>query len=173
VLSGTGVSIPVTFGDNVIFQTSTPDSLAITVKQGSAVITVNNLLAAKVDANTSAIQVLQVTSTYSTTELPTGATYNGKVIYRRAFNLSITQASDQDNETPLIPTNNYVDAIINSGGYWTTGNGVEKYAVNGTYQGSLFGYVLVTTANQLYFRSRSTVARNNNAAFVWVDYTKV
>ncbi len=82
---------------------------------------------------------------------------------------------DQQDDTALISTTNYVDALINSGGYWYTGNGAEKYAVNSAYVApqSLYGFAYVSTQNQLVFRSNSSLNRNNAPALVWVEYTKV
>lgn len=170
-----GVSIIPNY--SLTFTTNTPTGIGISVTTGptGAIVNIDNSLQQQVIQNTQTIQQLQVTSQYSTTETLTGATYNGKPIYRRAFNANITQGVNQQNDYALISTAGYVDAIVNSGGYWATGNGQEKYAVNTAYvaPNSLYGFVYVNTQNQLYFRSNSSLSRTNAPAFIWVEYTKV
>ena len=121
------------------------------------------------------IRQLLVSANYDYDEEPTGRYYNGKPIYRRAFHLDITQKANQQDDRALIPETGYVDSIVNSGGYWATGNGPEKYAVNGSYvaPNALYGFAYVSTQNQLFFRSNSSLDRNDAPALVWVDYTKV
>ncbi len=91
------------------------------------------------------------------------------------YNFDITAEANTQSDIDLIPETGYVDSIVGSGGYWATGNGTEKYAVNGTYvaPNALYGFAYVSNQNQLYFRSNSSLPRNNASAFVWVDYTKV
>ncbi len=182
-VAGTGATgatdpgVAITPNSAVTFATNTPTALSLSVTTGptGAVVTIDDNLLSQVNNLTTQVQQLQVTNNYSTTETATGAMYNGKPVYRRAFNINITQGAYGQNDTALIGTTGYVDAIIDSGGYWSTGNGPEKYMVSSAYvaPGSLYGFTYVNTQNQLYFRSNSSLNRTNAPAFIWVDYTKV
>ncbi len=132
-------------------------------------------LRAALEQNSELIRQLLVSVNFDYDEKPTGSYYNGKPVFRRAFHFDITQNANQQDDRALIPETGYVDSIVNSGGYWATGNGPEKFAINGTYvaPNALYGFAYVNTQNQLYFRSNSSLARNEAPTFVWVDYTKV
>jgi hypothetical protein len=155
----TGLRISVTTG---------PSGPLVTLDYTTLASTVNNLL---------------VTSTYDTgVERATGATYNGMPVYRQAWNVTITTAGSAINNTDLISSTGYVDSIVNSGGYFATGNAgnTERYnmpssmidIVNSRVNNQVYGFPLVSTDNKLQFTSRSTPQRTLAPAFIWVDYTK-
>jgi hypothetical protein len=130
---------------------------------------------------TQVINNLIVTQTYDPNmpETATGATYQNKPVYRRAWKLPLSQTASQYLNTPLIDTAGYVDSIVNSGGYMSTGNGAEKYNLPSTLRDGnnppnwVAGYPLVDASNKLILSTVSSQNRVNADTFVWVDYTKV
>jgi hypothetical protein len=132
---------------------------------------------------TKTIQQLQVSQNYDPAkgEQLTGATYNGKPVYRQAWDFTVTRAARQPDNAPLISTTGYVESIVNSGGYYATGdNNVERYNVPSTFlnwtgttvQDQVHGYPVVNSQNQLQFVSLSTKNRTLSPTFVWVEFTK-
>jgi hypothetical protein len=127
---------------------------------------------------TQVVNNLMVTQTYDPNmpETATGATYQNKPVYRRAWKLQLTANPGSQINTPLITTDGYVDSIVNSGGYFTTGNGSEKYNIPSTLRDFgtnwVAGYPLVDASNRLILSTVANPNRVNNDAFVWVDYTK-
>jgi hypothetical protein len=132
------------------------------------------------------IESVKVSQNYdpSKGEQLTGATYNGKPVYRRAWNFCITAAQRSVVNAPLINQAGYVDSIINSGGYFATGNdpnNYERYNIPATYlnwtgttvQNQVHGYPSVSSSNQLIFANLSTNNRTKAPTFIWVEYTKV
>jgi hypothetical protein len=165
-------------------------SFAISGASGISGVTGNNLrinvttgpsgpvVTLDASALTQTINNLMVSQTYDPNvgELNTGATFNGKPVYRQAWRFTINAGPNAQDDHLLIATPNYVDAIVNSGGYFSTGNGVEKYNIpsrqlNGN--NNLSGFPLVTTNNQLDLSTISNLQRTNADTFVWVDYTRV
>lgn len=142
--------------------------------------TVNGLVGT-VNGLVETVNNLLVSQTYdpSKGEQSTGATYKGKAVYRRAFEFTTNRAANTQDDRMLINQAGYVDAIVNTGGYWMTGNAAEKYPVNAAYVApqALYGFAYVDTANKLVFRSNSSLNRDGSAAttstFVWVEYTRV
>ncbi len=124
---------------------------------------------------------LMVTQTYDPGqgEQDTGTTYHGKAVFRRAFEFTTNRAANEQDDRMLIDESGYVDAIVNTGGYWMTGNQAEKFPVNAAYVSpqSIYGFAYVSTNNKLVFRSNSSLNRDGSAQtannFVWVDYTRV
>jgi hypothetical protein len=182
-ISGTGatgttdIGIPVLFGDRLVFQTATPDSLGLSISTGSTVVSIDNLLTEKVNSNSALIQQLSASRDYSLTETNTGSLYNGKPIYRRLFNIFITAASGAIDNTELITTAYYVDNIVNAGGTFYIGAGLDRYQVSSAYVDDYamynnYGFVMINNAGILLFRSRCYQIRGNTMASVWVDYTK-
>jgi hypothetical protein len=124
------------------------------------------------------VQNFQVSQNYdpSKGEQLTGATYNGKPVYRQAWRFGITAGPNVQDNHPLIAQTGYVDAIVNSGGYFSTGNKAEKYNIPSRQMdggNNLSAFPLVSANNQLNLSSISTLNRNNADTFVWVEYTKV
>ncbi len=122
-----------------------------------------------------AVNNLNVTANYSTDELATGADFNGKPIYRRLFNATVSAGSKSENNIDLISDAGYVDSIVNAGGNFYTGNGVEKFPIGTGFvtDNPIYGFVYVSTDNKMTFRSCSSQNRSNSPVVVWVDYTKV
>jgi hypothetical protein len=131
------------------------------------------------------IENMKVSQNYdpASGEMNTGATYNGKPVYRRAWNFCITALSKTPVNANLVGQAGYVDSIINSGGYFATGNqgNTERYNIPATFlnwtgstvQDQVHGYPVVSTSNQLQFVSLSTKDRNKAPVFIWVEYTRV
>jgi hypothetical protein len=112
--------------------------------------------------------------TYDTVETPTGATFNGKPVYRQLFLMSVTAAAAQQSNLNLIDQAGYVDMIVSAGGSFSTGNGTEKYMISAANSTSstVYGFVLVSTTGQLVFSSISAMDRTNASVAVWADFTK-
>jgi hypothetical protein len=144
-----------------------------------------------------AINNFAVTQTYDPNvgEMATGATYNGKPVYRQAWYFTVTTGTGWINNHDLISTTQYVQSIVNTGGYYATGNAgnTERYPIGASMSDNTvktppttpntagylanqnYGFPLVTTDNKLVFTSLTTgqPGRNDAPVFVWVDYTKV
>lgn len=105
-------------------------------------------------------------------EINTGKTFRGKPVYRQDFTLYITANAGVNSDLTLINTAGYVDAILNSGGYWSTGNQSEKFQVGGSPDNTLYGYVMTSTDNKLVFRSKSSMNRSSATTIIVVEYTK-
>jgi hypothetical protein len=150
---------------------SGPSGPIVTFDASSLVTTVNNLL---------------IASSYTPNigEMATGTTYNGKPVYRQAWKFGITQGSSSQNLADLLPAGT-VDALVNSGGSFMTGNANERYNIPSSYidlqnpggagltvNNQVYGHPVVTSANGLQLVTFSSRPRNNHDAFVWVDYTK-
>jgi hypothetical protein len=129
---------------------------------------------------TQAVNNLIVTQTYDPklAETPTGATYGDKPVYRQAWRFGITQTGNCQDDHVLIGTAGYVDAIVNSGGYFSTGATNEKYNIPsrqmapGDPNNNLSAFPLVSGDRMLKLSSISNLQRNNADTFVWVDFTK-
>jgi hypothetical protein len=169
----------------------TGSSLSITIATGAS----GPVVTFDASALTRVINNMVVTQTYdpNMTETKTGATYNGKPVYRQTWSFNVSQTNNTYDNRDLIANTGYVQSIVNTGGWFATGNsgttGVynEKYPIgasmssnntqapNGSYvlNNQVYGFPLVSTQNQLQFTSLSTQSRNNAPVYVWVDYTKV
>ncbi|MDR1703562.1 MAG: hypothetical protein LBS19_02595 [Clostridiales bacterium] len=180
-LDSNGYGVRVLADRNVTFQTNTPTGINISVVPGAsgAVVTIDNTLENKlrrtITENNRMIMQLLVSVNYDEVETPTGSLYNGKPVYRRAFNFTVSRGAYEQDDAPIVPVVGYIDSIINSGGYWATGNGIEKYAVNATYGTTvpMSAFAYIRTQNELFFKSASTLNRSLSPTFAWVDYTKV
>ncbi len=179
----TGQPTPIISTSSISFKTTTPNWIKMDVStdtlasKPAAMVTINtsDALSTAITNLQTSVTNLNVTANYSTTETATGQLFNGKPIFRRLFNTSVTtnRTGDQS-DIDLISTQNYVDTIVNAGGNFNTGNGNEKFMISAAYQSdnSIYGFVYVSTDNKLSFRSRSSQPRSNTPVSVWVDYTK-
>jgi hypothetical protein len=163
VTGATGIS-GVTGGGLRIAVTTGPSGPVVTFDASALTQTVNNLM---------------VTQTYAPNlgELNTGAFYNNKPVYRQAWRFPVTAGINAQDNHMLISQVGYVDSIVNSGGYMSTGNGAEKYNIPSTLRDYstnwVAGYPLVNASNQLILSTVSSTNRVDADTFVWVDYTKV
>jgi hypothetical protein len=165
-MTGANMSITVTTG---------PSGPVITFDASSLVKTVNQLIVAS-------------SYTPNVGEMATGATYNGKPVYRQAWKFGITQVSSSLDVHDLLPSGT-VDALVNSGGSFMTGTQNERYNIPSSYidigvwpgtnppvprvNNQVYGHPVVTSTNGLQLVTFSSQPRNNHDAFVWVDYTKL
>jgi hypothetical protein len=174
VVSPTGVVSPVGYQDYVTYQTTVPTALGITVTADTASTPHNTTVTFDPSGLVTQIHNLTVSSSYDTgIEQATGATFNGKDVYRQAWKIGV---SGTQVNTDLIATANYVDSIVSYGGYFSTGNGVEKYGIpSGYFIGTniLYAFPLVSATNTLILSSGTPNNRNNADTFIWVEYTKV
>ncbi len=59
-----------------------------------------------------------------------------------------------------------------TGGFFGSGNGSERYAMQTNYNNAIYGFVLRDTNNVLRFRTKSSLARSDTQAVIIVEYTR-
>jgi hypothetical protein len=108
-------------------------------------------------------------------EAATGRMFRGKPTYRQTFTGYISAPANSQYDFRLISTQNYVDSIVYSAGFYMTGNNQERYQVGAAYGNTITGFVLVSNDEYLTFRTQSSMQRNgqsNGTAYIIVEYTK-
>ena len=111
---------------------------------------------------------------YSTSEVNTGFKWvDGKVIYKRTFTGTISQAATTRNTVTLIASG--IDKVLDYNGYYDEGGGLyitlgsARMATDGTVNGS---DTVWNNGGAVAFLTKSATARTNAPYAVTVFYTK-
>lgn len=148
-----------------------PDSIVQTNAQGklqASGVTVSQLTGMQNDINTLKTQSNPTCADWG--ECNTGKTFRGKPVYRNSVNLGVNSSANQEWDADL--GIGVVDQIVSTGGFFGSGNGNERYAMQTNYNNAIYGFVLRDVNNVLRFRTKSSLQRTDTQAVIIVEYTR-
>jgi len=105
---------------------------------------------------------------------PTGATFNGKKVFRKGFSGTVTAStSGTIIKLEAIEDPSTIDCVVGCGGWWERQTGVNFVQLLGSYGSNYSSSVILWFGNAgdrgIFFYSTSNVARTNAQYAIWIE----